>query len=398
MARTGGKRLAERLLAPTRPYVFDASRLVWRLWRARLPTGIDRVCLAYLDEFAGDALAMLQWRGHRVVLGTRHSQALFGLLRDGAAQGLDRAGLIALLARAVPLALVRPPAIAGAIYLNVGHTGLDSSSLPGWLKRQGLRPVYLIHDLIPITHPQFCRMGEDARHARRIANALGSAAGIIVNSAATGDALAQFARSRGLPVAPLAAAHLGIDPLTQAALPSPHDRAYFLCLGTIEARKNHLLLLRLWDRLRADLGPDAPDLVLIGQRGWEVEQVFAALDAGPRRIIELSQCSDAALAAWIDHARALVMPSHAEGYGLPVIEALARTTPVIASDLAVYRELAGTIPLLIDADDEAAWLAALHDYLTDTGDRARQLEALAGYRPPRWAAHMAQVRRWLEGL
>lgn len=51
------------------------------------------------------------------------------------------------------------------VYLNIGHTGLDAPGLPAWVKRRGLRPLSLIHDLIPITHPEFCRAGERARQA-----------------------------------------------------------------------------------------------------------------------------------------------------------------------------------------------------------------------------------------
>jgi glycosyltransferase involved in cell wall biosynthesis len=141
--------------------------------------------------------------------------------------------------------------------------------------------------------------------------------------------------------------------------------------------------------------------VLVGQRGWEAEDVFARLDAAPRdrgEVIELGQCDDAALAAWIDHARALLLPSKVEGFGLPMIEALARGTPVIAADLPVYREIAGAIPLLLDPEDNSAWLAAVQAYLGDSAERARQMDALATFNPPRWPAHMAQVRKWLKAL
>lgn len=384
-----------------RPYVFDASRLVWRLWRGRLPTGIDRVCLAYLDEFAPQSLAMLQWRDRRVVLGARCSDRLFALLRAAAARRLNRTALVALLAGAIPIALLLPPVLAGRVYLNVGHTGLDIASLPPWLRRRGLRPVYLIHDLIPITHPAFCRPGEAEKHARRMTHALASAAGFIVNSQATGDELAAFAASRRLALAPVLVAHLGLEALPDAPLPAPHDRPYFLSVGTIEARKNHLLLLRVWQRLRGELGRDAPDLVLIGQRGWEADEAFALLDAPQDewgRVIELGQCGDAELAAWIDHARALLMPSQAEGYGLPVIEALARGTPVIASDLAVYRELAGTIPLLLEPGNESAWRGAVLACRGNAAERQRQCAALADFSAPRWPGHMARVRGWLQTI
>lgn len=341
---------------------------------------------------------MLQWGERRIVLGEAHSQAVFGILQNGAVSGLNKRRLVGLLARAIPHAVLHPINVTGLIHLNVGHTGLNSPTLGDWLRRQGLRSVYLIHDLIPITHPEYCRPGEAEKHAVRMRNALRSASGMIVNSAATGDELAIFARSEGLPVPPILVAHLGIESLPPRSDASPSPRPYFLSIGTIEGRKNHTLLLRLWATLREQMGEDTPDLVLIGQRGWEADEAFALLD-GPQhafgRVIELSRCSDAELAAWIDHARALLMPSYVEGFGLPVLEAMARGTPVIATDLAVYREIAGSIPLLIGPCDEDAWREAILAYSTDTPERERQRRLLVSFLPPDWSGHMARVNAWL---
>lgn len=388
--------------APSRrPIVFDASRLVWRLWRRRLPTGIDRVCLAYLQEFADRSLAMLQWGNRRIVLGHTASDALFALLIEGGATGLSRGKLIRLLAFAISQALALRLDLQERIYLNVGHTGLHVDDLPDWLSRQGLAPVHLVHDLIPITHPRFCRVGEADKHAQRMRNALRGARGIIVNSSDTGHHLEAFARRQNLPMPPLLVAHLGIEPMAPRINSKAHDRPYFLSIGTIEGRKNHMLLLRTWERLRQKIGAMTPDLVLIGQRGWEAQDVFAMLDApfeGHGSIIELGHCSDGELAAWIDNACAVLMPSRVEGYGLPVLEAMSRGTPVIASNLPVYREIAGGIPLLLDPDDELAWAAAIEEYLAGGPDAVRQRSALRGYSPPSWRAHMAIVEPWLMDL
>lgn len=379
--------------------MLDVSRLVWRLWRGRLPTGIDRVCLAYLDEFARDSLAMLQWRDRRAVLGPARSDRLFALLAGGV-DGLDKRALVRLVAGALPAAGMGRRDLGGRIYLNVGHTGLNVDSLPGWLERRNLRAVYLVHDLIPVTHPQYCREGEAGRHTQRMANALQSAAGIIVNSADTGNELRHFAHARSLPFPPQLVAHLGIEPLRRPGGPSPHPRPYYLCLGTIEARKNHIGLLEAWDLVRARLGEDAPDLVVIGQRGWEAGEAIARLDRPQPphgRIVEMSRCDDGQLAAWITHARALLMPSHVEGYGLPVLEALSLGTPVLARDLEVFREIAGDIPTLLP-EAPAAWADAIAEDLAGGADRARQLQGLHGYTPPSWAGHFAAVRDWLARL
>ena len=199
-----------------RDLLLDVSRMVWRVWAGRLPTGIDRVCLAYLDRFADRALAVVQRGEFRLVLPADLSAALFTLLREGGAGFRPR--LVALLGRAV-LRRKRVP-LAGKLYLNIGHTGLDAPGLPEWLAQRRLRPVFLIHDLIPITHPEFCRQGEDLRHVARMRHALASAHGVIANSRATLDALSRFAANEGLAMPESVVAWLGADEQV-APLPLP---------------------------------------------------------------------------------------------------------------------------------------------------------------------------------
>lgn len=382
---------------PQRPIVFDASRLIWRVWTGRLPTGIDRVCLAYMDRFGGRSLALVQRGELRLVLDGELSDELFALLRQGGAGFRWR--LVALLARA----FVRRcrADLAGRIYLNIGHTGLDALGLPAWLNRRGLRPVFLIHDLIPITHPEFCRAGERPRHRARMRHALECAHGIIANSEATLAELGEFARSEGFALPDSVVAWLGAD---QRAAPAPQPlgaRPYFVTIGTIEARKNHLLLLQVWQRFVSRLGEHAPRLMLVGQRGWEADDVFALLDHSPLikgHVVELGRCSDAEMDSLLAGARALLMPSFAEGFGIPVIEALQHGVPVIASDLPVFREIAGEIPLYLDPLASEPWEAAIREFTGDCSERQRQLAAMPGFRAPNWDSHFAQVEGWLEGL
>jgi glycosyltransferase involved in cell wall biosynthesis len=385
-----------------RPFLLDLSRLVWRAWSGRLPTGIDRVCLAYLDHFAPRAQAIVKRGEQRLVLSAAQSDALFALLRSGG-KGL-RPALALLLTRASLTQYGRKRRLAGKTYLNIGHTGLDAPGLPRWLKAVGLTPIFLIHDLIPITHPEFCRDGENARHVVRMRQALAATAGIIANSASTRDALADFAAAQGLPMPPSLVAWLAADKHGDPAILPPPMRPYFLMIGTIEARKNHLLLLHLWEHLIAASGDATPELVLIGQRGWEADDVFALLDRSPRlkrHVRELGRCDDATMLAMLDGARALLMPSFIEGFGIPVIEALQRGVPVIASDLPVFREIAGDIPLYLDPLDGQGWESAIRDFMGTNPDcpaRTRQLALAPAYRPPSWTTHFTRVEAWLESL
>ncbi|WP_308461819.1 glycosyltransferase [Sphingomonas folli] len=385
-------------MPPADPLLLDVGRLVWRSWAGRLPTGIDRVCHAYLDRYAGRAHGVIQWKGRRFVLPPGDTARLAALLAGDSADRRPR--LAALLARALPRA-VRAPR-RGALYLNVGHTGLDDPGLVDWIARHELRAVHLIHDLIPLETPEYCRPGEASRHERRMRHALASASGIIGNSCATLDALDAFGAARGLPRPAAVAAWLAADALPcPATAPAPPDTPYFVAVGTIEGRKNHLLLLQLWRELARRLGGSAPRLVLVGQRGWEAADAMALLDrcaALAPLVEERGRCDDEALATLLTGARALLMPSFAEGYGMPVVEAMRLGVPVIASDLPVFREVAGTIPTYLSPLDAVAWERAVLDFAGESPTRERQRAALRGYRAPDWGTHFAAVEPWLAAL
>lgn len=384
--------------SPRRYYLIDVSRLVWRYWSRRLPTGIDRVCLAYLEHFGDRAQAVVQRSGMHFILSPGASDRLFRLLLSR--EPASRLDLVRALATGAAR-LRRTPRSANLFYLNVGHTGLNEPSLPDWISANRLRAIYMVHDLIPLTHPQYCRPQEAGKHARRMDNVLSSGAGIIGNSRATLDELAAYAATKGLPMPPAVAAWISGPSLRASIGAPPLDKPYFVILGTIEGRKNHQLLLDVWTQLVAQRGDEAPVLVVIGQRGWEAEAALARLDRITQfkgSVIQFDRCDDDELAAWLGGARALLMPSFAEGFGLPVIEALQLGTPVIASDLPVFREIAGDIPTYIDPSDAQAWKGAIECVVDGECERARQGSAMRAYRAPNWTDHFAIVDSWLETL
>lgn len=380
------------------PLLLDVTRLVWRRWAGRRPTGIDRVCLAYLENFARDAQAVVHHPWMRRILDRRSSNELFDLLLRPPERFRT-----ALIGRALRRLGGTSSNSERRFYLNIGHTGLDSDGFRTWVERSGVRPIYFIHDLIPLTHPQYCRDGEAERHARRMRTVLATASGVIGNSQATLDDLQRFAEAEGFAFPPAVAAWLGCTPLRSGdASGRDGRRSTFVTLGTIEGRKNHLLLLDIWSRLIATMGDSAPRLLIIGQRGWKAERAFEALDRDQTlhgHVVELTDCSDDELAAHLANARALLFPSHAEGFGLPLVEALALGVPVIASDLPVFKEIGQGIPSLVDSNDRDAWEAAILDYAhPESAVRAAQLDRLRQFRPFGWANHFRRVEQWLETL
>src|SRR4029079_10859366 len=137
-----------------------------------------------------------------------------------------------------------------------------------------------------------------------------------------------------------------------------------------------LVLRTRWARMIARWGAAALRLLIIGQRGWEADEVFDLLDRSEKlrgHVIELSRCSDEELARHLGSARALLFPSRAEGYGLPLLEALGSGVPVIASDLPVFREVGADIPDYLDPLEARGWEAAIIDY-SKPHSRARRAQ------------------------
>jgi glycosyltransferase involved in cell wall biosynthesis len=370
--------------------LLDVTRLIARSWTGRQPTGIDRVCLAYLRHFRGRALAVVQHRGLIRVLAEADSAALFDLL-EGPDVAVRRRLVRKLAAALVPR--TGRERLAGRAYLNIGHTDFDLAVHRAWIRHSGVRPFYFLHDLIPVLHPEFSRPHAVRRHLGRVESALESAAGIILGSEAVRRDLAGFAAARGLSLPPLAVAPLAGEEFVRPAPAAPADPTpYFLCIGTIEPRKNHRLLLAVWQRLCARLGAETPRLVIAGQTGPMTGDLLAPLAADTAlgaHVEHRRACCDAELAGLLHHARAVLVPSLAEGFGLPFVEALQAGTPVIASDLPVFREIGQGAATLLDPADPGAWEAAVLAALAPSGGRAN------GFVPPRWPAHFDAVERFI---
>jgi len=380
--------------------LIDISRLLGRAAKGRLPTGVDRVGLAYLARWGAGAQAVLQMGSWRRLVPAAQSQALFALVQRPPADFVWR--LMSLIARAC---LPPWPAhdVRGRVAFYLGHSELDRPGFGAWLKRTRQRPVFFVHDLIPITHPEYCRPGGTAEHTRRMRLALELGAGVVANSQATLAGLAAFAQAQGLRMPPAVVALLA-----PAALPAPDESTpplaepYFVVLGTIEPRKNHVLLLTLWRELVARLGPDAPHLVVIGQRGWECENAADLLERCEvlrSHVHEVPHCPDEQLARYLKHARALLFPSFTEGYGMPLAEALQAGTPVVASSLQVFKEIAGDVPEYLSPLDGLGWLDAITAYaVPDSPRRQAQLQRMRSLALPTWDAHFEQVQRLLDRI
>ena len=398
--------------------VLDISRLLSSAFRG-YPSGIDRVEFAYArrwraaPEAACSFAAQAPWGGFALVPRAA-ALGLFDAL--AAALGGDRLGHRAARRQAIALharlatGLGRRDLLRhirdrpGSVFLLVSHRALERSGPIQELKDAGAGFVPMIHDLIPITHPEFTPPRQTLMHRRRMLVTAAMADAVLVPSAATGAALRQHLSSLDRPSPPITVAPLGLD------LPPPHGtpgrRAsvspYYVMLGTIEPRKNHLMMLSVWRDLAETIGPGAPRLVILGRRGWDNELVFRLLDrcGGFGGLVEeRGAVDDGVIASVLSGARALLFPSFAEGYGIPLIEALSLGVPAICSTVSSLIEVGAGVPEHLHPLDGAAWRRAVLDYASDQSPaRAAQMERLAGWQRPEWTSHFTIADEVLKNL
>lgn len=255
---------------------------------------------------------------------------------------------------------------ADAVYVNFGQLALAVPPFFNWLKeRPDVACALMIHDTIPLDHPELVKAGSVAHHARMIRTAAVNADCLIFSTAfakaSVGLALAQLQQEplpslvRSLPV-PSAIAEV------RESLPDLAGKHYCVAVSTIEPRKNFTLLLRVWQRLISRSGEQAPHLVIVGAPGLDAERILAPLASSPglrQRVHPISGLSSPALARLVLGAAGLLSPSLAEGFGLPLLEGVALGVPTIASDIASHREIAHHTTTLLGIDDHAGWERAI---------------------------------------
>jgi glycosyltransferase involved in cell wall biosynthesis len=290
----------------------------------------------------------------------------------------------------------------GAIYLNVAQHAFEHDRFFRWLNhRIDVKPVFMIHDLLPVQFPEFFPSGYSERFERRL-RTMTRARAIVTTTAEVAQQISEYYRKTKLREVPVL-----IEPL-----PSPLESIpglgglektppYFVAVSTIEPRKNHGLLIGVWRSLirRYEV---PPKLVLVGKRGWDSEQVFRELDHAPDlvgHILEVPSLPSAHLKTLMSNAVALLMPSFAEGYGLPIVEALSLRVPVICSDIAVFREVSQGQALFRSPIDGTGWLSAVEAMILPDAALRTELAGKANhFKTPSWSAYFRNVDSFLRSV
>lgn len=253
---------------------------------------------------------------------------------------------------------------------HLGRVAALGSSLPWWLARD-LPDVYwgpahrlpvaipdrvacvvTIHDVCWARAPETMRPVTRVLDRVLMKRALARADRVIAVSHATAsdlEAVSPQVRDK-IDVVPAGFAPLPAAGDLEEVLPGLHSTGYFLFVGTMEPRKNLPRLLRAYARAAVTSGAGFPELVIAGGQGWGGEDIAALaehLELGGR-IRFLGRVSDETLATLYAHALCLTMPSLYEGFGLPLVEAMAFGTPVLTSNVSSMPEVAGEAGVLVD--------------------------------------------------
>ena len=376
----------------------DIADLLIFLRYNRHPSGIQRVQLELLRQAMarpGQAaiITTMPWDGRIWCLSQRRIAAMLRLLdsKGGGTAAMSAVieDLLATAVEAAPqpgLVLFQP----GAFWIGGGNPPLHHR-----VRAAGMKVVPLIHDLIPVRMPEVCV----ANLVEEFSTALGEAAhsfdAIIANSTHTATDIAAFMARHAYSRVPIVAVPLAhrlseappAAPVWTKQIASLRDTPFVLCVGTIEPRKNQVLLLRVWAAL-LDQGLEPPLLVIAGKRGWLTDQFDAELEwlaALRKRVKIMSDLSDAEIDTLYSQCLFTSFPSLAEGWGLPVGESLARGRVCVCSDRDSMPEVGGAAAITIDPLDVTAATAVFRRLIFTPGALAQAERTLReNFRPRSW--------------
>jgi len=403
---------------------FDVTRLVKKR-NSRVPSGVDRIDLAILEILSNDASHVVRFvveiDGRLLVMPGEMSEAFLLSLRrcrelgdepdralgsrmertglainpigafDGLRQRMTGARMQSLqaavdgvnvlsrwitrqggkLRRAIHTDALEAGDIVGATYFVASHDGAPASpGLLAKLRKAGASQIAVyIHDTIPLDFPEYATPASIKRFERYLDEVADHCDLYLVNSKRTEADLrrrlgARMGEARVCLAYPTELVPGAEDLSAVRARTGSRGTAepYFITVGTIEPRKNHLLLLNLWRRLASEPGFRVPKLHIVGRRGWLNDGTTDLLDRCPAlqaHVVEHNSMGDGELRDLMRGATAMLLPSFVEGFCLPALEARVLGVPVVSSGFPCDELGTGERDLVLDPLDGAGWYSAI---------------------------------------
>lgn len=285
----------------------------------------------------------------------------------------------------------------------------DYASLIQAVKAEkGLRFGVLIYDIIPLRRPEWCDHTLIQLFEGWLSTVLPHADALMAISQASADDLAAYAKEKGWP---LQARPVAIPMGTGFGAPAPAIRlpgreypepgSYALIVSTIEARKNHVLLFRVWRRMLEEMPRDkVPTLVFAGRVGWMVADLMQQLRNAhylDGKLVLFQDPTDGELTTLYQGAQFTLFPSFYEGWGLPVTESLAFGKPAIISNTTSLPEAGGALARYFDPESTTEAYHVIREVVEDPeGLRNWQARVARDFRPVAWDEAARAVLRALE--
>ena len=275
-------------------------------------------------------------------------------------------------------------------------------------KTKGVKLVQICYDMLPVVTPQYSghSTGTFKEYTKRIHPICDL---IVAISQNTKKDIEQWLTLQKLHVPPVKVFRLG-DDFKKEKPKEPqskkvrtlieHKTSFLLCVGTIEARKNHTLLYYSY-KLAKERAISLPPLVIAGRRGWKTEDVFDVINMDPdvnNQIIFLegtSSASDEELSWLYQNCLFSIYPSFYEGWGLPIAESIAYGTPCISSNTSSMSEVAGDIITYFSPSSTDECLAAIIKMMQPK-ELKRAKDKIKQYNTVTWDDTFIQIKAYLE--
>lgn len=290
---------------------------------------------------------------------------------------------------------------------SVWNSPYKRSVLLPELKKRGIKIAVYIYDIIPVTNPEFC-YGETTFQFLNYLGAFLQYADVLIASAqSTLDEVYKLMDELGLKHIPgyyswLGSEFQGVKDFNIDSIPQnvkdAADSKYILCVGTIEPRKNHKFLLDAFEKVLFKKGVN---LIFAGKLGWNVEELSQRIKDSKfynKQLFHFTGLDDAAIEYLYQKALMLAFPTYNEGFGLPMVEALERGTPVIASDIPILREVGKDYCEYFGLNNLDEFCEKVVMYLEDKDSYQNLKEKIAGYTSFTWEETTERIIKALDTI